>query len=103
MQYKTVPGPIGVTISSKDSYDKAVRMYADIIQNEAVGGWELAFIQQIPVIKKAGCIAGTGRHHPGADGTDGRRQARCGGKEARQYPERNKRRLWLQPEFRAAW
>ena len=36
-------------------------------------------------------------------GTDGRRQARCGGKEAWHYPERNKRRLWLQPEFRAAW
>ena len=47
--------------------------------------------------------AGTGRHHPDADGTDGRRQARCGGKEAWHYPERNKRRLWLQPEFRAAW
>ena len=28
---------------------------------------------------------------------------RCGGKEAWHYPERNKRRLWLQPEFRAAW
>ena len=24
-------------------------------------------------------------------------------KEAWHYPERNKRRLWLQPEFRAAW
>ena len=54
-------------------------------------------------MRKAGCIAGTGRHHPDADGTDGRRQARCGGKEAWHYPERNKRRLWLQPEFRAAW
>ena len=28
---------------------------------------------------------------------------RCGGKEAWHYPERNKRRLWLQPEFRATW
>lgn len=58
MQYKTVAGPVGLTIGSKDSYDKAVRQYAEIIQQEAVGGWELAFIQQIPVIKKAGCLAG---------------------------------------------
>lgn len=58
MQYKTVAGPVGLTIGSKDSYDKAVRMYADIIQRETVGGWELAFIQQIPVVKKAGCLAG---------------------------------------------
>ncbi len=58
MQYKTVAGPIGLKIGSKESYEKAVRMYADIIQNEAVGGWELAFIQEVPVIKKAGCIMG---------------------------------------------
>ncbi len=58
MQYKTVAGPVGLTIGSKDSYDKAVRQYAEIIQREAVGGWELAFIQQIPVIKQAGCLAG---------------------------------------------
>lgn len=57
MQYKTVPGPIGISIGSKESYEKAVRMYADIIQRETVGGWELAFIQEVPVIKKAGCLA----------------------------------------------
>lgn len=56
-QYKTVAGPVGLTIGSKDSYDKAVRAYADIIQREAVGGWELAMIQEIPVYKQAGCLA----------------------------------------------
>ena len=56
-QYKTVAGPVGLTIGSKDSYDKAVRAYAEIIQKETVGGWELAFIQEIPVIQKAGCLA----------------------------------------------
>lgn len=57
MQYKTVAGPVGLTIGNKDSYDVAVRQYADIIQREAVGGWELAFIQEIPVSKQAGCLA----------------------------------------------
>lgn len=56
-QYKTVAGPVGLTIGSKDSYDRAVRMYADIIDREAVGGWELDLIQQIPVTRKAGCLA----------------------------------------------
>lgn len=56
-QYKTVAGPVGLTIGSKDSYDKAVRAYADIIEKEAVGGWELEMIQEIPVFKKSGCIA----------------------------------------------
>lgn len=57
VQYKTVAGPVGLTIGSKDSYEKAVRMYADIIDREAVGGWELDLIQQIPVTQKAGCLA----------------------------------------------
>lgn len=57
IQYKTVAGPVGLTISNKDNYEKAVRMYADIIDREAVGGWELDIIQQIPVTQQAGCIA----------------------------------------------
>lgn len=57
VQYKTVAGPVGLTIGNRDSYDKAVRSYADIIDREAVGGWELDLIQQIPVTQQAGCIA----------------------------------------------
>lgn len=58
MQYKTVAGPVGLTISGKEDYSTAVKQYAAIIDREAVGGWELAFIQEIPVTKKAGCLAG---------------------------------------------
>ncbi len=56
-QYKTVAGPIGLTIKKKDSYADAVRQYAAIIDREAVGGWELEFIQEIPVVKDNGCLA----------------------------------------------
>lgn len=55
-QYKTVAGPVGLTITRKDSYESAVKQYASIIDKEAVGGWELDCIQQIPVTKKAGCL-----------------------------------------------
>ena len=57
IQYKTVPGPIGLTITRKESYADAVKQYAAIIDREAVGGWRLDCIQQIPVTKKAGCLA----------------------------------------------
>lgn len=57
-QYKTVAGPVGLTISKKDSYSEAVKQYAAIIDREAVGGWKLDCIQEIPVTKNNGCIAG---------------------------------------------
>ena len=55
-QYKTVAGPVGLTISRNDSYSEAVKQYADIINREAVGGWKLDCIQEIPVTKDNGCL-----------------------------------------------
>ena len=56
-QYKTVAGPVGLTISQKESYTEAVKKYADIINAEAVGGWKLDCIQEIPVTQSNGCLA----------------------------------------------
>lgn len=55
-QYKTVAGPVGLTITHKETYADAVKQYAAIIDREAVGGWKLDCIQQIPVEKQAGCL-----------------------------------------------
>ncbi len=57
LQYKTVAGPIGLTINKNDSYAEAVNQYAAIIDREAAGGWKLDCIQQIPVTKNNGCLA----------------------------------------------
>lgn len=57
VQYKTIAGPVGLTVNAKQSYEDGVRTYAEIIDREAVGGWELFCIQQVPVTKKAGCIS----------------------------------------------
>lgn len=59
MQYKTVAAPVGLTIKAGDANgcSKAVAQYSDLIQREAVGGWELDMIQSIPVTEKAGCFA----------------------------------------------
>lgn len=58
MQYKTVAGPIGLTIQKNDDFASAVGLYADIINREAAGGWKLIFIQEVPVTKNKGCLAG---------------------------------------------
>lgn len=55
-QYKTVAGPVGLTITAKQNYADAVSQYADIINREAIGGWKLDCIQEIPVEKQAGCL-----------------------------------------------
>ena len=55
--YKTVAGPAGLTIKKGDSYSHAVSQYAAIIEREAVGGWTLEFIQEVPVHRNKGCLA----------------------------------------------
>ena len=59
MQYKKVAAPVGYEIKAGDpkGCEKAVSQYADLIQKEAVGGWELDMIQSIPVTEKPGCFA----------------------------------------------
>lgn len=55
-EYKCIPAPVGLTIDAKGSYNNAVSSYANIINQETQGGWELEFIQSVPITKKAGCL-----------------------------------------------
>lgn len=64
-QYKTVAGPVGLTISQKQSYEEAVKQYGAIINREAVDGWKLDCIQEIPVTKTAGCLESLGGNAAG--------------------------------------
>ena len=57
VQYKTVAGPVGLTIGKDESFEDAVQQYAAIIQREAVNGWRLDCIQPIPVSRSNGCLA----------------------------------------------
>jgi len=56
-QYKTVAGPVGLTVNKNDNFGDGVSQYSSIIQSESVGGWELDSIHEIPVTKNNGCIA----------------------------------------------
>ena len=64
-QYKTVAGPVGLTINQNDSYEDAVKEYASIIQREAVDGWKLDCIHEIPVTKTTGCLEALGGNGAG--------------------------------------
>ncbi|MEX1377967.1 MAG: DUF4177 domain-containing protein [Eubacteriales bacterium] len=56
-EYKCIPAPVGLILDKKGSYNNAVNSYAQIINKETQGGWELIFIQSVPVTKRAGCLA----------------------------------------------
>ncbi len=56
-EYKCIPAPVGLVMDRNGSYNNAVNSYADIINRETQGGWELMFIQSVPVTKQAGCLA----------------------------------------------
>ena len=51
MVYKTVPGPVYLTVSKNGNYEEAVNQ-------EAAGGWRLVQIQEVPVVEDKGCMAG---------------------------------------------
>ncbi len=57
-EYKCIPASVGLVIDSKGSYNNAVNSYANLINQETQGGWQLELIQSVPITKRAGCIAG---------------------------------------------
>ena len=51
-KYKTVAGTIGLSAQGEEDYKDTVKQYAQIIDEEALGGWSLHLIQQIAVRKR---------------------------------------------------
>lgn len=63
MQYKTVAGPAKFIVKkgwtdskTYESIQEVMGQYSDLIDKESVGGWELFFIQQVPIVEQPGCI-----------------------------------------------
>ena len=57
MQYKCVPAPKELVIDKSGSYDAVIRSFADLINNEANGGWKFHSMENIAVTQKPGCFA----------------------------------------------
>ncbi len=56
-QYKCVPAPKELVVDKKGSYDTAIRSFADLINQEANGGWKFHSMENISVTQKPGCLA----------------------------------------------
>lgn len=53
--YKAVAGPKSVNVERGDS-QSAFNLFAEIINNEAIAGWEYHSMETISVIEKPGCF-----------------------------------------------
>ena len=54
-QYKAVAGPKSISVAKGDT-QKAFDMFAEIINEQAVGGWEYHSMETITVTEKPGCF-----------------------------------------------
>lgn len=54
-QYKAVAGPKNINVAKGDT-QSAFNTFADIINKEAVGGWEYHSMETITVTEKPGCM-----------------------------------------------
>jgi hypothetical protein len=57
VKYKCVPAPKELVIDKEDSYDVAVRSFANLINEEANNGWKFHSMENIAVTQKPGCLA----------------------------------------------
>ena len=54
-QYKAVAGPKSINVSKGDT-QSAFNTFADLINHEAVDGWEYHSMETITVTEKPGCM-----------------------------------------------
>ncbi len=56
-EYKCVSGPKQLVVQSVNDSAKAIASYADIINAEAVDGWEFVSIETMSVSEAPGCLS----------------------------------------------
>lgn len=56
-EYKCVSGPKQLVVQSVNDSSKAIASYADIINAEAVDGWEFVSIETMSVSEAPGCLS----------------------------------------------
>ena len=58
-EYKTVAGPVLISVRSPDERASAVKSYEQLINSEAVDGWEFYSTDEFETTNPTGCF-GTG-------------------------------------------
>lgn len=56
-EYKCVSGPKQLVVQSANDSSKAIASYADIINAEAVDGWEFYSLETMSVEQAPGCLS----------------------------------------------
>lgn len=62
-EYKCVPGPAQLVVKSASESSKAVASYAEIINAEAIDGWEFYSLESMSVAQAPGCFS-SGKEPP---------------------------------------
>ena len=62
-EYKYVPGPAQLVVKSASESSKAVASYAEIINAEAINGWEFYSLESMSVAQAPGCFS-SGKEPP---------------------------------------
>jgi len=57
-EYKCVPAPTGLSVTSKEGESAAIRAFTEFINQNCSGGWEFVSMGQISITTHPGCIAG---------------------------------------------
>ena len=57
-EYKCVAVPRAIEVGKKDALGDAVRVYQQLINQNASGGWEYVGVDEITSYQKPGCLAG---------------------------------------------
>lgn len=60
-EYKTVPGPVVLSIKNEKEADSAIRNFGSMINAEAQGGWEFYSMESISTSEAQGCMGTGGR------------------------------------------
>ena len=63
-EYKCVPGPSQLVVKSQADAASAVRSYADLINAEAIDGWEFYSLETMSVAQAPGCFGGGDKTPP---------------------------------------
>lgn len=58
IQYKCIPGPKKLVVNSPNDMNRAVALFAELINQHCVDGWDFFGLEEIAVTNRPGCLAG---------------------------------------------
>lgn len=57
-EYKCIPGPTLLVVKTTADFQKAINSYSDLINADAIDGWEFYSMESMTVQDTPGCFSG---------------------------------------------